>query len=261
MTWYWRLALLAPALIVLAIAAAQVILAMPAFGHPLSQYGTTVNALAPMMRNVSNMVAAVNFDVRAIDTLGEESMLICAVTATVVLLRGHRGEDMTECAGRLAGREWVERSDATVLMCRLIATTLFLYGVSIILHGTVTPGGGFQGGAIAASSFILIYLGEGYSVWRDVLQSEIFAAAEGFGGLVFALAAMVPLAFGYAAAQNVLPLGNWKDLYSGGLMVIVNAAVGVAVIGSFGVLLLEFMEETRAPKPGDEDDEDQEEGA
>lgn len=261
MTGSWRLALLAPTLVVLAIAAAQVILAMPAFGHPLSQYGATVDALAPMLRNVSNMVAAVNFDIRSIDTLGEESMLICAVTATVVLLRGHRGEGMTECAGRLPGRVWLERSDATVLMCRLAATTLFLYGVDVVLHGTVTPGGGFQGGAIAASSFVLIYLGEGYSTWRDALHSETLAAVEGFGGFVFAMAAMVPLAFGYAAAQNVLPLGTWKDLYSGGLMVIVNAAVGVAVIGSFGVLLMEFMEETRAPKPGDEDDEDQEEGA
>jgi multicomponent Na+:H+ antiporter subunit B len=261
MTRHWRLALLAPALVVLAIAAAQVILAMPAFGHPLSQYGTTVNALAPVLRNVSNMVAAVNFDVRAIDTLGEESMLICAVTATVVLLRGGRGEDMTERAGRLPGRVWLERSDATVLLCRLMATTLFLYGVYVILHGTVTPGGGFQGGAIAASSFVLIYLGEGYSVSRDVLHSEVLAAVEGLGGLVFAMAAMVPLAFGYAAVQNVLPLGSWKDLYSGGLMVIMNAAVGVAVIGSFGVLLVEFLEETRAPKPADEDDETKVEGA
>lgn len=253
--------MLASALVVLAIAAAQVILAMPAFGHPWSQYGTTVNALAPMLRNVSNMVAAVNFDVRAIDTLGEESMLICAVTATVILLRGRRGEGMSGGAGHLPGREWLERSDATVLVCRLTATTLFLYGVYVVLHGTVTPGGGFQGGAIAASSFILIYLGEGYRVSRDLLHSELLAAVEGFGGLVFAMAAMVPLAFGYAAAQNVLPLGTWKDPYSGGLMVVMNAAVGVAVIGSFGVLLVEFLEETRAPKPGDEDDEAAEEGA
>jgi hypothetical protein len=44
-------------------------------------------------------------------------------------------------------------------------------------------------------------------------------------------------------------------------MVIMNAAVGVAVIGSFGVLLVEFLEETRAPRPGGEDDETREEGA
>lgn len=256
MTQRWRLALLVPALIVLAIAAGHVILALPAFGNPLSQYGPTVNALAPTLRNVSNMVSAVNFDIRSIDTLGEESMLICAVTATVVLLRGRRGEDIAERAGHLPGREQLERSDATVLVSRLIATVLFLFGVTVVLHGTVTPGGGFQGGAIAASSFVLIYLGEGYTVWRRILHSQALVAVEGFGGLAFMLAMALPLAFGYAAAQNVLPLGTWKDLYSGGLMVIVNVAIGVAVIGSFGVLLLEFMEETRAPKAGDVENEE-----
>lgn len=256
MTQRWRLALLIPALIVLAIATGHVILTLPAFGHPWSQYGATVDALAPALRNVSNMVSAVNFDIRSIDTLGEESMLICAVTATVVLLRGRRGEDIAERAGHLPGREWLERTDATVLVCRLMATVLFLFGLSIILHGTVTPGGGFQGGAIVASGFVLIYLGEGYSVWRRLLHSEVLVAVEGFGGLAFVLAAAIPLAFGYAAAQNVLPLGSWKDLYSGGLMVIVNLAIGAAVVGSFGVLLLEFMEETRAPKTGDIEDEE-----
>lgn len=255
MTARWRLALLIPALLVLAIAAAQVILGLPAFGNPLSQYGITVNALAPALRNVSNMVAAVNFDVRAIDTLGEESMLVCAVTAAVILLRGRRGEDMTERAGRLAGREWAERSDATVFACRLFATVLFLFGVSVILHGTVTPGGGFQGGAIAASSFVLVYLGEGYQTWRDLLRSKLLTVVEGFGALAFVLAMAIPLVFGYAAGQNVLPLGTWEDLYSGGLMVIVNAAVGVAVIGSFGVLLVEFLEETRVPKADDAGEE------
>jgi multicomponent Na+:H+ antiporter subunit B len=251
MTARWRLALLVPALVVLAIAAARVILGMPAFGHPLSRYGAMVNVLAPMLRNVPNMVSAVNFDIRAIDTLGEESMLVCAVTAAVILLRGRRGVETTERAGCLPGREQCERSDATVLVCRLFATVLFLFGVDVILHGTVTPGGGFQGGTIAASGFVLVYLGDGYHGWRSLLRSRVLATVEGLGALAFVLAMAVPLAFGDAAGQNVLPLGIWKDPYSGGLMVIVNAAVGVAVIGGFGVLLVEFMEGTRAPKVND----------
>ncbi|HLI16769.1 MAG TPA: hypothetical protein VKV22_00680, partial [Rhodanobacteraceae bacterium] len=64
-----RIVLLVIALVVLAPAAGMLILAMPAFGHPLSQYGDVVNALAPRLRNISNMVAAVNFDIRGIDTL------------------------------------------------------------------------------------------------------------------------------------------------------------------------------------------------
>lgn len=256
MTAQWRLGLLAAAFIVLAIAAAHVILGLPAFGDPLAQYGQVVNALGPVLRNVSNEVAAVNFDFRAIDTIGEESMLVCAVTGAVILLRGRRGEAKAERAGRVPDREWVERSDATVLVCRLFATVLFLFGVYVVLHGTVTPGGGFQGGAIAASGFVLLYLGDGYLGWRRMMRSEVLVVVEGAGALAFVLAALIPLAMGFVALQNIMPLGSWKDLYSGGLIVIINAAVGIAVIGSFSVLLGEFMEETRAPKAGDEEDEE-----
>ncbi len=256
MSGRWRLALLIPALVVLAIAAAHVILGLPAFGDPLSQYGPVVNALAPVLRNVSNVVSAVNYDIRDLDTLGEESMLVCAVTAAVILLRGRRGKDTTERAGRVPGHPERAQSDATVLVCRVLATALFLFGINVVVHGSVTPGGGFQGGAIAASSLVLVYLGDGYDAWGRLLRDQVLTAVEGFGALAFVLAAAIPLAFGYAAAQNVLPLGTWKDPYSGGLIVIVNGAVGFAVFGGLGVLLLEFMEETRAPKVEDAPEEE-----
>lgn len=243
-----RIILLAIAFVVLAPAAASLILAMPPFGHPLSQYGNVVNAIAPHLRNISNMVAAVNFDIRGMDTLGEESMLLCAVTGAVMLLRGHRGEGMGERAGGVPGRRQAPRSDATVLLCRFTATALCLFGIYMVLHGTVTPGGGFQGGVIVASSFMLLYLGEGYAAWRRIVRSQVLDVLEGAGALAYVLAAGLPLLGGYAALQNVLPLGTWKDLFSGGLMVAVNYAVAFAVVGGFGMLLLEFMEETRAPE-------------
>lgn len=243
-----RIVLLVIAFLVLAPATASLIHAMPAFGHPISQYGMTVNALTPHLRNVSNMVAAVNFDIRGIDTLGEECMLLCAVTGTVMLLRGHRGEDISEHAGGVPGRKQAPRSDAAVLLCRFMATALGLFGIYMVLHGTVTPGGGFQGGVVIASSFMLLYLGEGYTAWRRIVRGPVLGVVEGAGALAYVLAAALPLLGGYAALQNVLPLGTWKDLFSGGLMVAVNYAVACAVIGSFGLLLLEFMEETRAPE-------------
>ena len=50
---------------------------------------------------------------------------------------------------------------------------------------------------------------------------------------------------------NILPLGTAKDVFSGGLMLVENAGVTLAVAGSFTVLFLEFLEETRAKQPGD----------
>lgn len=248
MTTFWRLALLIAALIILVPAGWHVMSALPPFGEPLTQYGATVNALLPSARHVTNMVAAVNFDVRGIDTLGEECILVCAVTGAVVLLRGARGEDMTAKAGVLPGRPVVERTDATVMLCRVGAGLVLVFGLYMVLHGTVTPGGGFQGGAIAASSFMLVYLGEGYAVWRRLLRGPALDGLEGGGAFLFVAAAVVPLALGHAASENILPFGQSKDLYSGGLMLVANFAVGLSVIGSFAFLLLEFMEETRAPE-------------
>jgi len=143
-----------------------------------------------------------------------------------------------------------------VLVCRFAAIALLLFGVYMVLHGTVTPGGGFQGGVIAASSLLLLYLGEGYAPWRRLVRGPVLVVLEAGGALAFVLCAAVPLINGHAALQNFLPLGRWKDLYSGGLMVLVNYSVACAVAGGFGMLLLEFMEETRAPENDPEPDEE-----
>lgn len=252
----WRLALLVIAVVLLAPAVWHVALALPPFGAPAEQYGATVNSLLPAMRHVTNMVAAVNFDVRGFDTLGEETMLVCAVTGAVVLLRGQRGEDITERPGRVPGRAIVGRTDATVLICRIGAILTLLFGIYVVLHGTVTPGGGFQGGAVAASSLMLLYLGEGYDIWRRLVRSPVLDMLEGGGAFIFVAAAALPIILGHALLENILPFGRLKDLFSGGLMVIVNFAVGLSVAGSFGLLLLEFMEETRSPEDDPVPDEE-----
>jgi multicomponent Na+:H+ antiporter subunit B len=243
----WRLVVLALAMLALAPGVWRVARAMPAFGAPTAGYGPAVNAIAPAARHVANMVAAVNFDFRSFDTLGEETMLLCAVTGAAVLLRGSRGERGSDCAGRLPGRAWTVRADATVLVCRIAAGLVLLFGVYVILHGTVTPGGGFQGGVIAASSFLLLYLGEGYGVWRRLMRGPLLQLLEAGGALLFVAAALVPLACDRAVLANLLPLGQFRSLYSGGLMLVLNYAVGLSVTGSFALLLLEFLEETRSP--------------
>ncbi|HZO21675.1 MAG TPA: MnhB domain-containing protein [Steroidobacteraceae bacterium] len=250
-----RLVIFLCALVITAPAAWRVMHSMPTFGAATSGYADTVNTLAPPLRHVSNMVAAVNFDIRGFDTLGEETMLLCAVVGAVMLLRGSRGEQEGDEAGLLAGRADIARSDATTLACRVGSTALLLFGTYVVLHGTVTPGGGFQGGVIASSALLLLYLGEGYRCWRDLIHSTVLAALEGIGALVFVAAAAWPLAQGHPALDNLLPLGKLKDLYSGGVIFLLNGAVGLAVTGSFGQLILEFLEETRSPEDESEPNE------
>ena len=244
-----RTVLLAFAGLVLLGPVARVALALPGFGAPsATRYADAVNALGPAERHAANEVSAVNFDVRGFDTLGEEFMLLSAVTGAVLLLRGGRGEDLTAKAGRLEGRSHELRSDAVILVSRLLGPLILLFGLYVALHVTVTPGGGFQGGVIGASGLLLIYLGEGYVVWRRLVRSKVMDAIEGGGALLFALAALAAVALGLPVLENILPLGTFKDMLSGGLMLIENAGVFLAVAGGFGQLFIEFLEETRAAK-------------
>ena len=218
---------------------------MPAFGaHPLP-YGDAINNAAPRERHVTNVVSAVNFDYRGIDTLGEEFMLLCAVTGVAVLLRGQRGEQRSAKPGIVKGRPILPHSDAIVLVTRISGLLILLFGIYVALHAMTTPGGGFQGGVILATGTLLIYLGEGYSGWRKLILSEVMDACEGCGASLYALCGLASMAAGGRFLQNFLPLGKLGDLFSGGLMLIENAGVALAVAGGFVVLFIEFLEETR----------------
>lgn len=244
-----RLALFAIALACVVAALPRLMRAMPAFGAHALPYGDLVNRIGPAERHVTNMVSAVNFDIRGFDTLGEEIMLMAAVTGTAVLLRGARGEAMTAKPATVPGRRIPPHSEAIVLITRLFAPVTILFGLYVVLHATVTPGGGFQGGVIVASGLLLRYFGEGYGGWRRFMRNHVLDALEGGGAALYAIAGLVPLFVGARYLQNTLPLGQLKAMLSGGLMLVLNLGVALAVIGGFGILMVEFLEETRAEEP------------
>jgi len=230
----------------------SVIRHMPEFGqHPLP-YGEAVNRLIPAERQVTNMVTAVNFDLRGFDTLGEETMLLTAVVGTVVLLRGARGEGTADRPARCPGRPIAPRSPGVVLLGRVLAPILLLYGFYVVLHAQLTPGGGFQGGVILASGLMLVWLGEGYAAWRHLVPGKLLHAMEGGGAALYTLSGLGALLSGAAFLANILPLGEMRQLLSGGIIPVLNLGVAFAVAGGFSMLFLEFLEETREPK-GDEE--------
>jgi len=43
------------------------------------------------------------------------------------------------------------------IICRMIFPFVLLFGLYIIFNGDLSPGGGFQGGVVLASSYLLLY--------------------------------------------------------------------------------------------------------
>lgn len=243
-----RLLIAALATVVLAMGGVVVLRHMPDFGAHPSPYGDAINHSAIVERHVTNMVTAVNFDYRAIDTVGEEFMLIAAVTGTLVLLRGRRGENVSDVPAPMPGYEFPPRREALTAICRLFLAITWVFGWYVVLHPQLTPGGGFQGGAILGSGALLVYLGEDYRTWRRLIRSRLFDMIEAAGALILGLSGFAALFTHDPLFTNNLPLGRTKAMLSGGLILVENAGVALAVGAGFVLVLLEFLEETRAPK-------------
>ena len=117
------------------------------------------------------------------------------------------------------------------VIARLLAGVLFLYGGYIVLHGHLTPGGGFAGGVLIAASFILLSLAFG-SVEQAEKNSYLFSSIfESTGGVVFVGLALAGYLAGTFFFQNA-PLystGVPLELLSGGIILPANIVIGVKV--------------------------------
>ncbi len=114
-----------------------------------------------------------------------------------------------------------------------------IFGLYVILFGTVSPGGGFQGGVMVASACLLLYLGYGYKATTNVLNRELLEVSEAIGAIIYVLLAACGLFMGARFCQNVFyDIGNVGDLISAGTVTFMSFTVGYKVLTGVGFLLL-----------------------
>jgi multicomponent Na+:H+ antiporter subunit B len=231
------------ALAVLAVLAGWAVTGLPDFAHPRGPYATEGVKLAVHDRHVTNTVAGVTFDIRGIDTLGEELILFCAAVGSTLLLRAQRAEGRAAQAADEAesARERVPDS-LRALGAALVGPTLVL-GAYLVVHGHLTPGGGFQGGVILAAALLLVYVAGQVVGLQRVRPVDLVEVTEAAGAGAFALVAVAGLVFGVAAMANFLPFGELSSLLSGGTIPILNVSVGVEVTGAIALILTEFLDQ------------------
>ncbi|MEU6996406.1 MnhB domain-containing protein [Streptomyces sp. NPDC046465] len=208
---------------------------LPPFGTDEHPYGARAVA-ASLEQRTANAVASVTFDQRGLDTLGEEALLFASVLGAVVLLRRARDE-------RVHDPEHVEVRPPIGLFGALALPVTLLTGGYVVAHGQLTPGGGFQGGIVLATGLHLAYLAADYRVLKRVRPLAALHAADAIAAGAFAALGCAGLVAGASYLENVLPLGTFRALSSGGLVPVVNAAVGVEVGSGIVVLLAHFLDQ------------------
>jgi multicomponent Na+:H+ antiporter subunit B len=214
------------------------------FGYYPGPYGNVIAQVEPSERHVTNVVAAVVFDYRGFDTMGEELILFCAVMGVALLLRETRetaAEHVRDAAESDALR-------AVGLVAVPVVVVLALY---VIAHGYLTPGGGFQGGVVAAAGLLLVWLAGEWSALRRAGPEVLVDASEAAGAAGFVVVGVAMLAAGGAFLENLLPLGKLGTLTSGGTIGIVNWCAGLEVSAAFVLLFIEFQTEVLVEREKD----------
>ena len=120
---------------------------------------------------------------------------------------------------------------------RLTIGLILLYGIYIVLHGHVSPGGGFAGGVIIALSFIHLMLAFGKEVALRRLNEARISLLESSGALAFLSIALLGFLGGYFFV-NFLNKGVAFDLFSAGTIPLSNIAICLKVgIGLFAIFM------------------------
>lgn len=120
-----------------------------------------------------------------------------------------------------------------------------VYGIYIILHGHLSPGGGFSGGAIFGASLVLIALSFNLEVGARQISHATASVLESGGALGFIITGLVAVALGgnYLANQAAgFPMGEAGELFSAGAIFIITAFLGIKVASTIVTLFYNIIE-------------------
>ena len=126
-----------------------------------------------------------------------------------------------------------------------VKVLIFLFGIYIIVFGHLTPGGGFAGGVILASSYVLLMLAFGREFAEHSLSLPLASKLDCVGALLFLAIALFGLCYGAASffynfieRQYLVDTDTAFRLVSAGIIPLSNIAIGLKVGASLFLVIL-----------------------
>lgn len=144
---------------------------------------------------------------------------------------------------------------STILKIFVFPATLVIMclGVLTILGGHITPGGGFQGGAIIAAGFIFCLVVYGLKESPFKLSHDFMAAVESVGALSYVFLGLAGLIFSGFYLYNVgvdlysiVPafiqsIFDYPDPTHAGIIPYLNFVVGLKVMVGLSAVVIAFL--------------------
>ena len=209
----------------------------------LSPLGRYYADTGPGELGAANLVTAVVVTYRGLDTLGEVTVLFISAAGVGLMLRRERrkGNGDGEENGDARMRVHRPASEIVETATELLLPMVILFGIYVFLNGHLSPGGGFQGGAIIASGtmFLLLALPESHI---SRLLISIMESLSGFSYVVVGVLGVI-LAGGFLD-NRIMGLGTFGSLFSAGAIPIIYVFVGIKVGFELSAVLDRFREDS-----------------
>ncbi|MCA0043265.1 Na(+)/H(+) antiporter subunit B [Celeribacter litoreus] len=180
-----------------------------------------------------NIVTAIIVTYRGLDTLGEVTVLFLTAAIVGLVLSQSKAPSAHAGAGGLPSGELLQTG------ARMLVPVILLFGAYVFINGHLTPGGGFQGGAIVASAMLLMLLADPAERFSHGLISKIESSA----GLTYVILGLLGLLFAGGFLDNkILPLGTFGSIFSAGAIPLIYVLVGLKVGAEFSSILTSLEE-------------------
>ena len=166
----------------------------------------------------ANLVTAVVVTYRGLDTLGEVTILFLSAAIVGFFLKIENTDNKN--------RPLKYVSEILNTASQVLVPIMMLFGIYVFINGHLSPGGGFQGGAIIASALVLMFIAQP----KKEIGHKLITIIESISGISFVLLGVLGIFLASGFLDNsILPLGKFGTLFSAGIIPVIYIFVGLKV--------------------------------
>ncbi|HSV93512.1 MAG TPA: MnhB domain-containing protein [Desulfobacterales bacterium] len=123
----------------------------------------------------------------------------------------------------------MNRTEILDVVSRKLSPFIMMFGCYLIVHGHISPGGGFQGGVVLASGAMLLLLGARESLAARLFPPRAVNLVETGGYVAFLAVGGLGMVLAGAFLANVLPTAPSGGLFDAVTVFVLNVVIGLEV--------------------------------
>jgi multicomponent Na+:H+ antiporter subunit B len=167
----------------------------------------------------ANIVTSIVVTYRGFDTLGEVTILFLTASIISFFLKLKEEDENKSIKHGIT-------SELLITASQVLVPIIFLFGIYVFINGHLTPGGGFQGGAIIATGVALMIMANP----NIRINNHVIHWVESISGVAFVIVGLFGIVLAGGFLDNrISGLGEFGTLFSAGAIPIIYSFIGLKV--------------------------------